>query len=95
MKRISILMLIFLSCIASAAWPQAQTQTNYQQYTLYDLGTLRGPDSVLSFFVISLTNKGAIGSAQTATADPFNPNCLGPTIYDVIQTGCYVTHAFL
>jgi probable HAF family extracellular repeat protein len=95
MKRISILMLIFLTCIASAAWPQAQTQTRYQQYKLYDLGTLGGPDSVLSFFVISLTNKGVIGSAQTAASDPFDPNCLGPAVYDMIQTGCYVTHAFL
>ena len=95
MKRISILMLIFLTCIASAAWPQAQTQTNYQQYTLYDLGTLGGPDSILSFFVISLTNKGAIGGAQTAVfPDPFNPNCFGPTVYDMIPD-CYVMHAFL
>lgn len=95
MKRISILTLIFLTCFALAAWPQAQTQTKYQQYKLHDLGTLGGPDSVNSFFVISLTNKGVIGSAQTAASDPFNPNCLGPAAYDMIQTGCYVTHAFL
>jgi probable HAF family extracellular repeat protein len=95
MKRISILLLVFFTCFALAAWPQAQTQTNYQQYTLYDLGTLGGPDSILSFFVISVTNKGVIGGAQTAGSDPFNPNCLGPYIYDMIQTGCYVTHAFL
>ena len=75
MKRISILTLIFLTCFALAAWPQAQTQTKYQQYKLHDLGTLGGPDSVNSFFVISLTNKGVIGSAQTAASDPFNPNC--------------------
>ena len=94
MKRISILTLIFLTCIASAAWPQAQTQTNYQQYTLYDLDTLGGPDSILSFFVISLTNKGVIGGAQTVGSDPFNPNCFGPTVYDMIPD-CYVMHAFL
>jgi hypothetical protein len=39
MKRISILTLIFLTCFALAAWPQAQTQTKYQQYKLHDLGT--------------------------------------------------------
>lgn len=94
MKRISILMLIFLTCFALAAWPQAQTQTNYQQYTLYDLGTLGGPDSILSFFVISLTNKGAIGGAQTAVPDPFNPNCFGPAFWDMIPD-CNVMHAFL
>ena len=100
MKRINILMLIFLTCFALAAWPQAQTQTKYQQYKLYDLGPLPpqfggGPDSILSFFVISVTKKGVIGGAQTAASDPFDPNCLGPAIYDMIQTGCYVTHAFL
>ena len=54
MKRIGILMLIFLTCIALTAWPQAQTQTKYQQCKLYDLGPFPprlggGPDSVLSF----------------------------------------------
>lgn len=95
MKRISILLLVFFACFAVAAWPQAQTQTKYQQYKLYDLGTLGGPDSVNQFFVISLTNKGVIGGAQTAAADPFNPHCLGQFLYDMIQTDCYVMHAFL
>ncbi len=95
MKRIRVLLLVFFACFAVAAWPQAQTQTKYQQYKLYDLGTLGGPDSVISFFVISLTNKGVIGGAQTAAADPFNPNCLGQFLYDMIQTDCYVMHAFL
>jgi probable HAF family extracellular repeat protein len=95
MKRISILLLVFFACFAVAAWPQAQTQTKYQQYKLYDLGTLGGPDSVNQFFVISLTDKGVIGGAQTAAADPFNPNCHGQFLYDMIQTGCYVMHAFL
>jgi len=74
--------------------PQAQTHTRYHQYTLYDLGTLGGPDSITSFFVISLTSKGTIGGAQTAVPDPFNPNCLGHAIYADIPD-CYVMHAFL
>jgi probable HAF family extracellular repeat protein len=95
MKRISILTLIFLTCFALAAWPQAQTPTKYQQYKLYDLGTLGGPDSNISFFVISLTNKGAIGGAQTAAPDPFNPNCFCHIVYPDLTTDCYVMHAFL
>jgi len=75
--------------------PQAQTQHKHHQYTLYDLGTLGGPDSVNQFFVISLTNKGVIGGGQTAAPDPFNPHCLGQFLYDMIQTDCYVMHAFL
>jgi hypothetical protein len=95
MKRISILLLILFTFVATAAWPQAQTPTKYQQYKLYDLGTLGGPDSNISFFVISLTNKGAIGGAQTAAPDPFNPNCFCHIVYPDLTTDCYVMHAFL
>ncbi len=90
MKRISILMLILFTCFVMAAWPQAQTQRKYHQYTLYDLGTFGGPDSSTSFFATSLSFKGAIGGAQTPTHDPFDPICLG----DPYFSGCYVMHAF-
>jgi probable HAF family extracellular repeat protein len=91
MRRISILLLVFFTCLALAAWPQAQTQPKYQQYRVYDLGTLGGPDSSTSYFVISLTNKGVIGGGQTTTPDPFNPNCLGNLFF---PPDCYVMHAF-
>jgi probable HAF family extracellular repeat protein len=91
MRRISILLLILFAFLASAAWPQAQTNPKHHQYKLYDLGTLGGPNSSTSFFSTSLTNWGVIGGAQTAAPDPFNPNCLGG-IFSL--TGCYVMHAF-
>jgi probable HAF family extracellular repeat protein len=83
-------MLVFFTCFALAAWPQAQTQPKYRRYTLYDLGTLGGPNSATSYFAISLTSKGAIGGAQTAALDPFSPNCLGNGYFP----GCYVMHAY-
>jgi probable HAF family extracellular repeat protein len=86
MKRITILMLVFLACFALAAWSQAQTQPKYHQYTLYDLGTLGGPNSGTSYFAISLTSRGVIGGSQTTVADPFCPNCFWNP---------YVEHAFL
>ncbi len=90
MRRISVLMLILLTCFVCAAWPQVQTQRKYHQYTLYDLGTFGGPDSSTSFFATSLSFKGAIGGAQTPAHDPFDPNCLGNPYFP----GCYVMHAF-
>lgn len=92
MKRISIA-LAFLACFAVAAWPQAQTQKHprHHQYTLYDLGTLGGPNSTTSVFATSLTRQGAIGGAQTAALDPFNPNCFADYIWGF---GCSVLHAF-
>lgn len=86
MKRITILMLVFFACFALAAWSQAQTQPKYPRYTLYDLGTLGGPNSGTSYFAISLTSKGAIGGSQTTVLDPFCPNCFWNP---------YVEHAFL
>jgi len=91
MRRITILTLIFCACLALPSWSQAQTQPKYHQYTLYDLGTLGGPNSSTSYFALSLASKGAIGGTQTATADPFSPNCLGNDYFP----GCYVMHAFL
>jgi len=90
MKRISVVLLVFCTCFALAAWPQATAQHPQHQYKLYDLGTLGGPNSSTTFFATSLTRQGAIGGAQTAAADPFNPNCLGNPLFP----GCYVMHAF-
>jgi probable HAF family extracellular repeat protein len=49
----------------------------------------------MSFYVISLTSKGAIGGAQTAVTDPFSPNCLGGLEGWPKMPDCYVMHAFL
>ncbi|HWW13546.1 MAG TPA: hypothetical protein VN310_02695 [Candidatus Dormibacteraeota bacterium] len=85
-----ILLLTPFTFLASVAWPQAQPQPKYHQYTLYDLGTFGGPNSSTSYFARSLSFKGAIGGAQTPAHDPFDPNCLGNPYFP----GCYVMHAF-
>jgi len=64
-----------------------QHQTRHQQYRLYDVGTFGGPNSAGSFDAISLTTAGAIGIADTAVPDPFNPYCF--------LNDCVVGHAFL
>jgi len=93
MKRINILLLILFTCSSLSAWAQVQQQhspRDLQQYWVYDLGTLGGPNSSTSFFAPSLSIRGAIGGAQTPVHDPFDPNCVG----DVFFPGCYVMHAF-
>jgi probable HAF family extracellular repeat protein len=93
MRRISILLWILFTCFSVFAWTQVQVQTRpnrLHQYTLYDLGTFGGPNSSTSFFAPSLSIRGAIGGAQTATHDPFDPICLG----DPYFSGCFVMHGF-
>ncbi len=79
-------------CATLALSSQLIAQTNpqhhprHQQYKLYDVGTFGGPNSYGSSQAISLTTAGAIGAADTAVPDPFNPYCF---------LDCTVSHAFL
>ncbi|SPE23279.1 exported hypothetical protein [Candidatus Sulfotelmatomonas gaucii] len=90
MKSIGSLMLL-LFCLVPAAWPQPMAGPKHQQYTLYDLGTLGGPNSTTSYFATSLTGQGAIGTAQTGSADPLAPYCMLDVIFG---WGCSAIHAF-
>src|SRR5437870_690278 len=63
----------------------------HTRYKLIDIGTLGGPNSSppFSFFVRGITealsSAGTFaGQADTATPDPFAPNCFGD---------CFVSHA--
>ena len=93
MKRISILLLVFFTCLVLAAWPQERAQarpSTLHQYTAYDLGTFGGPGSSTSYFAPSLSFRGVIGGAQTTAQDPFAPNCLGSAVFG----DCYVMRAY-
>jgi|SRR5208282_3610311 len=92
MKDIRVLLLIFCTCFALAAWPQMQahsTATPLHEYAMYDLGTFGGPSSGTSYFAPSLSLHGAIGGAETTAQDPFAPNCLGGFFGN-----CYLIQAY-
>src|ERR1041385_4727211 len=59
----------------------------HPRYKLIDLGTFGGPSSRVEDSQRVCNNRGAvIGVADTASPDPFNPNCASPN--------CVVQHAF-
>ena len=75
--------------IAAQDNPSQDHKTKHQKYKLIDMGTLGGPNSVIPAppFGTELTNGGsAIAEADTATPDPYAPNCL--------QGSCLVNHGF-
>ncbi len=59
----------------------------YYKYKLIDLGSLGGPSAFIANpFEKGLTDRGiAVGTKDTATPDPYDPNCF---------TDCFITHAF-
>lgn len=62
----------------------------HYQYKLVDMGTFGGPSSAFNDGNPPLSrivnNRGtAVGTADTAVADPYSPNCL---------TDCFVSHGF-
>lgn len=73
--------------LAAPAQDAMQQKPKHQQYKLYDFGTFGGPNSYGSYFAVTLTEAGAIGSSDTPAADPFNPNCF--------YQDCFVKHGAL
>jgi probable HAF family extracellular repeat protein len=57
------------------------------RYKLVDLGTFGGPASSVPILEQVVNGRGTlVGQADTATPDPYAPNCFNPD--------CYVSHAF-
>jgi probable HAF family extracellular repeat protein len=85
---------LFAGLLASlcALRTDAQTspiQQTLQHYRLIDLGALGGPSSFVTFGgTKTINDRGDVtGTSDTATADPYQPNCL--------QADCLVNHSFL
>ena len=88
-----ILTLIAITLFAALAIPARLAAQEHIRYKVVDVGTLGGPNSIppLPFFEgspagpESLSRAGTFtGQADTATTDPFAPNCFGD---------CFVSHA--
>jgi probable HAF family extracellular repeat protein len=90
--RVAIALVIALALtVRMMAQDVKVPQVMHRQYQFIDVGTLGGPNSSLpgSFFegiaTESLSRAGTFGGqADTATPDPFAPNCFGD---------CFVSHA--
>jgi probable HAF family extracellular repeat protein len=93
------LLLVYLFALAPWVGAQTTSQSVSQstqedrhkpqlRYRLVDLGTFGGPNSIFANGLDGiLNNEGiAVGTANTADHDPFDPNCITPN--------CFVTHAF-
>jgi probable HAF family extracellular repeat protein len=58
-----------------------------RRYVLEDFGTLGGPDSFVGFLSNVINDRGTVvGGSETATPDPYAPNCFQPP-------NCLVFHA--
>jgi probable HAF family extracellular repeat protein len=91
MKRNLTATIAAVTLFAALALPVRLAAQGRTRYKLIDIGTLGGPNSSLpgSFFegiaAKSLSRAGTLaGQADTATPDPFAPNCFGD---------CFVSHA--
>ena len=87
----SLVALRLLAALALTLQLSAQSnlgEHRHHHYKLIDLGTLGGPNSLVTFpETNTITAHGTvIGSADTSTSDPYAPNCL---------QDCLVNHSFL
>src|SRR5207253_11286060 len=84
MKRNLSATIAAITLLAALAMPVRLAAQRHIRYRVVDVGTLGGPNSSLpgSFFEViaaeSLSRAGTFaGQADTATPDPFAPNCFG------------------
>src|SRR6266705_5198992 len=92
MKPRTLTCITAITVFAALAIPVRLAAQGHIRYKVVDVGTLGGPNSSLpgSFFegiaTESLSGAGTFaGQADTATPDPFAPNCFNPD--------CLVSHA--
>ena len=72
-------------CMAAQDNPTQDHKSKHHQYKLIDMGSFGGPASLVPGSEVSINSRGtAIMQGDTATPDPFYPNCF----WD-----CLVNHA--
>src|SRR5438045_6703402 len=92
MKSITLVLTIAMTLFAALALP-VPLAAQHTKYKLIDLGTFGGPASLIAPSsggpqnpARALTSRGVVvGQAETATPDPFSPNCFNPS--------CLASHA--
>ena len=76
--------LVMLDGMAAQDNPSPQHESRHHQYKLIDMGTFGGPASFVPGLEVSINSRGtAIMQGDTATSDPFYPNCF---------QDCFVNH---
>src|SRR5947209_15165484 len=93
MKCRTLTLISAISLLAALALP-VEVAAQHTRYKLIDIGTFGGPASLIAPSsggpqnpARALTSRGVVvGQAETATPDPFSPNCFNPY--------CLASHAF-
>src|SRR5437899_8596787 len=93
MKCRRLALISAISLLAALALP-VEVAAQHTRYKLIDIGTFGGPASLIAPSsggpqnpARALTSRGVVvGQAETATPDPFSPNCFNPY--------CLASHAF-
>src|SRR5438034_2662102 len=92
MKSRTLILTIAMTLFAALALP-VPLAAQHTKYKLIDLGTFGGPASLIAQAAgpqnpaRALTSRGVVvGQAETATPDPFSPDCFNPY--------CLAGHAF-
>ena len=81
---------LLLVTASTMCLPQSDlTRNTHPRYKLVDLGTFGGPHSAVGGQTVVISNsRKVVGGADTATPDPYIPDCFDPET-------CFTQHAFL